>query len=122
MSIHIARLCSTVPGEICKYLKKKHQSTNKVTRCSGDCKGRGSRRHRHARVAMQQLWTHLSCKAAMGEGATCLKEHTTGGARSAIAPAWFCEEFVLSRSLALRNTVLGKSTRVGADYEEVMIN
>jgi hypothetical protein len=30
--------------------------------------------------------------------------------------------FVRSRSLALRNTVLGKSSRVGADYEKVMIN
>ncbi len=32
------------------------------------------------------------------------------------------DQSVLSRSLALRNTVLGKSTRVGADYEKVMIN
>ncbi len=28
----------------------------------------------------------------------------------------------LSRSLALRNTIVGKSTRVGADYEKMMIN
>jgi hypothetical protein len=29
---------------------------------------------------------------------------------------------VLSRLLALRNTVVGKSTRVGAEYENVMVN
>jgi hypothetical protein len=29
---------------------------------------------------------------------------------------------VLSRLLALRNTVLGKSTRVGADYQNMMVN
>jgi hypothetical protein len=32
------------------------------------------------------------------------------------------DQSVLSRSLALRNTVLGKSTRVGADYKKVMMN
>ncbi len=32
------------------------------------------------------------------------------------------DQSVLSHSLALRNTVLWKSTRVGADYEKVMIS
>jgi hypothetical protein len=32
------------------------------------------------------------------------------------------DQSVLSRSLALRNTILEKSTRVGADYENVVIN
>jgi hypothetical protein len=32
------------------------------------------------------------------------------------------DQSVLSRLLALRNTVLGKSTRVGADYQKVTVN
>jgi hypothetical protein len=32
------------------------------------------------------------------------------------------DQSVLSRLLALRNTVLGKSTRVGADYQNVIVN
>jgi hypothetical protein len=32
------------------------------------------------------------------------------------------DQSVLSRLLALRNTVLGKFTRVGADYENVRVN
>jgi hypothetical protein len=32
------------------------------------------------------------------------------------------DQSVLSHSLALRNTVLEKSSRVGADYEKVMTN
>ncbi len=32
------------------------------------------------------------------------------------------DQSVLSRSLVLMNTVLGKSMRVGADYEKMMIN
>jgi hypothetical protein len=32
------------------------------------------------------------------------------------------DQSVLSRLLALRNTVLGKPTRVGADYQKVMVN
>ncbi len=32
------------------------------------------------------------------------------------------DQSVLSRLLALRNTVLGKSTSVGADYQNVTVN
>ncbi len=32
------------------------------------------------------------------------------------------DQSVLSRLLALRNTVLGKSTRVGADYQKMTVN
>ncbi len=59
---------------------------------SSDCKGGGSRRYHHASLATQQLWMHPSCKAAPGEGAICLmREHVARGARSTIAPPWFCE-------------------------------
>ncbi len=42
--------------------------------------------------------------------------------RDTILAGVFVSCHVLSHLLALRNTVLGKSTRVGADYQNVTVN
>jgi hypothetical protein len=70
-------------------------------------------------------WIRGSLVDLLGNGEGLISNHQKRGLQQMPTLLKISTDFdqsVLSRLLVLRNTVLGKSTRVGADYQNVTVN